>query len=442
MSLERLITLKLNEWRNTGDRKVLLVRGARQVGKTFSIRQLGASFEYFIEVNFDFDKVVRQFFEDSLDPKTICEKLSGYYSIPCIPGKTLLFFDEIQACIQAIQSLRYFYEKMPELHVVAAGSLLEFALEELPSFGVGRISSLYMYPMTFHEFVTAIDGAGSAAFLEIPGQGAAVDPVFHARFIDRFRTYCIVGGMPAVVRLYQESRDLLRCQNVLDELLVTFKDDFAKYKTRISPLKLFETFKSAAVQAGCKFKYSHITDTGPQAAYKQALELLEMAGLVHKVHHTSGNGVPLGAEMDVKKFKVIPLDLGLHQRLLGLELSGLLADPVTTLVNKGSIAEVFAGLELCAASAPNSASQLYYWHREERGSNAEVDYLMQKGDSIIPIEVKSGKRGSMQSITLFMSERKSGIGIRLSLENRSAYKNISVIPLYLAGKAAQANSLI
>ncbi|MDD5674835.1 MAG: AAA family ATPase [Chitinivibrionales bacterium] len=411
---------------------MLLVRGARQIGKTFSIRQLGISFKYFIEVNFDFDVAVRQFFNATLDPLVLCEKLSGYYSIPCIPGKTLLFFDEIQACPQAIQSLRYFYERMPAMHVIAAGSLLEFALEQLPSFGVGRISSLYMYPMTFSEFVAAKEGAVQAALLKIPAGGVEIEPVFHAKFLELFRTYSIIGGMPAVVNLYKEKSDLLGCQNLLDELLATFKDDFAKYKTRISQLKIFETLKSVSLQAGRKFMYTQIADTGPQTAYKQALDLLEMAGLVHKVYHTAGNGIPLGAEINGRKFKGIPPGLGLHQRLLGLELSRLLTDPLVAFVNKGSIAEVFAGLELCAAGASNSAAQLFYWHRETHSSNAEVDYLIQNGADIVPLEVKSGRRGSMQSMSVFMSEHKSKYGIRLALENCARYKNIIVTPLYLA----------
>jgi hypothetical protein len=431
--MERSIIVKLREWREAENRKTLLVRGARQVGKTFSIRQLGESFNCFIEVNFDFDERVRQFFETTHDPVVLCEKLSAFYSKPCIPGKTLLFFDEIQSCPKAIQSLRYFHERMPDLHVIAAGSLLEFALEQLPSFGVGRISSLYMYPMTYKEFVAAVEGEGFTSLLKIPEAGGVIDPVFHDKFLDLFRTYCIVGGMPAVVKLYKEKRDLAGCRSLLDELLVTFRDDFAKYKTRVSQLKLFETLKSVALQAGRKFKFAHIDDTGPQTAYKQALDLLEMAGLVHKIHHTSGNGIPLGAEINAKKFKVIIFDLGLHQRLLGLELNELLTDPLVTFINKGSIAEIFTGLELCASAASTSASQLYYWHREARSSNAEVDYLIQKGADIIPVEVKSGKRGSMQSMSVFMSDHKSRYGFRLSLENCASYKDIKVFPLYLAG---------
>lgn len=437
--MERSISSKLKEWSESDDRKVLLVRGARQVGKTYSIRQLGSSFQYFLEVNLDYDVKVRQFFAGTHDPAVLCEKLSGFYSIPCVPGKTLLFLDEIQACPEAIQSLRYFHERMPKLHVIAAGSLLEFALEELPSFGVGRISSLYMYPMSFREFVATIDGSGAAAFLKIPDGGAAIDPAFHQKFLELFNTYCIVGGMPAVVKNYKEKRNLLDCQNVLDDLLSTFKDDFAKYKSRISQVKLFETLKSAAMQAGCKFMYSQIGESGPQTTYKHALDLLEMAGLVHKVYHTSGNNIPLGAEIKAKKFKVIPLDMGLHQRLLGLKLSDLLTDPLVTFINKGSLAEIFVGLEFCAAGLPTSACQLYYWHREERSSNAEVDYLIQHGKEIIPVEIKSGRRGSMQSISVFMSERKSRLGIRLSLENCSQYKNILVLPLYLAGNIEESS---
>jgi uncharacterized protein len=375
----------------------------------------------------------------SLDPVVLCERLSGFYSVPCIPGKTLLFLDEIQSCPRALQSLRYFHERMPALHVIAAGSLLEFAIAPIPSFGVGRITSVYLYPLTFAEFATAILGAGGSTFLKIPESGAPLDPVFHNKFLDLFCTYTILGGMPAVVKLYAEKRDLLCCRSVLDDLLATFRDDFAKYKTRIPHARLMETLQSVALQAGSKFMYARIAESGPQAGYKQALDLLEMAGLVRRVYRSSGSGILLGVQVDVKKFKVIPFDLGLHQRLLGLDMSALLTDPLVSFVNKGGIAEIFAGLELHTASADGDA-QLFYWHREARSSNAEVDYLVQIGADIVPVEVKSGKRGSMQSIALFMSERKSRFGVRLSLENRSRYKNIEIVPLYLAGNVVSESS--
>ncbi len=416
--MKRNIDKYLVEWREAPERRVLLVRGARQVGKTFSIRQLGSTFQYFVEVNFDFDPKVKKFFEGTHDPITLCEKLTAYYDIPIIPGATLLFLDEIQACPEALPSLRYFFERMPQLHVVATGSLLEFALEQLPSFGVGRISSLFLYPMSFYEFTMSLCGDALANMLQIKNCAHIIDPVFHSKFLDLFRTYCMVGGMPAVVKHYKEKRDLRSCQKLLDELLSTFKDDFAKYKTRIPQERLSEALSAVAYQATTKFNYSRMSDTATHASSKQAIDLLEMAGLIHKVYHSSAGGIPLGAQINPKRFKTLPMDLGLHQRLLGLDLQEILTDDAH-LINKGSLAEVFVGLELCSSSAPESKRQLYYWHREGRSSNAEVDYIIQKGTDVIPIEVKSSRRGSMQSLALFMAEHNSPYGLRLSLENCS-----------------------
>jgi len=325
--MNRFINNDLGLWALSDSRKVLLVRGARQVGKTYSVRQLAKRFRYFIEINFDIDSAARSFFENNIEPDELCKKLSAYYSIPVIPGETLIFLDEIQLCIPAIRSLRYFYERKPDLHVVAAGSLLEFALEDLPSFGVGRISSLYMYPMSFAEFTEAVVGKGYISQLMISDNSSQIDQVFHERFIELFREYCIVGGMPQVVEQYRRKKDFLGCQVLLDELLNSLKDDFSKYKTRISSLKLRETLQAAAYQSGAKFKYSRVSDTGTHESYKKALELLSMAGLVHKVYHTAAGGIPLGAQINPRRFKVIPFDIGLHQRMLGLDLAELVSLP-------------------------------------------------------------------------------------------------------------------
>ncbi len=200
--MKRRIDNILLNWRNEKKRKVLLVRGARQVGKTYSLRELGKSFEYFLEVNFEEEKGIHMFFTDSINPQKICEKLSAYYSIPIVPDKTLLVFDEIQACPEALSSLRFFYEKMPELHVAAAGSLLEFALAEIPSQGVGRISSLFMYPMSFTEFLTALGEEALVSIISQSNANSPVDEPFHKRLIDYLKTYQIIGGMPEVVQSY------------------------------------------------------------------------------------------------------------------------------------------------------------------------------------------------------------------------------------------------
>ena len=428
--MKREIDRYLKEWRDLEDRKVLLIRGARQIGKTFSVRQLGKTFEYLLEVNFEEDKEVKSFFDGSLNPQGIVEKLSAYYTIPIIPGKTLLFIDEIQACPEAISSLRFFYEKMPELHVVGAGSLLEFALSEIPSLGVGRLSNLFMYPLSFFEFLEALNDSGLIKMIECSDHDNPIDAVFHKKLVDRLKTYLIIGGMPSVVKKYIDTHDLLQCQNILDELIVTFIDDFAKYKKNASVERLEEVFRNAALQSGQKFKYSKIDKHLPATTYKDALNLLVKAGIVVKTHHTSANGLPLGAQIDHKKFKVNLFDVGLHQRLMGLDLSNLLVSNDFNVINRGCLAEVFVALELLAYSNPRIKQNLFYWHREARNSNAEIDFVIQKNDKIIPIEVKAGTKGQMQSLRIFLEEKTINYGIRISLENFCKYEKIRVYPMY------------
>lgn len=428
--MKRSIDKHLQEWCDLDNRKVLLIRGARQIGKTFSVRHLGKTFQHLLEVNFEEDKEVKAFFDGSLHPLGIIEKLSAYYTVPVIPGKTLLFFDEIQACPEAITSLRFFYEKMPELHVVGAGSLLEFALSKIPSLGVGRLSNLFMYPLNFFEFLEAENETGLIKMIECSDYNNPIDDVFHKRLINRLKTYLITGGMPEVVQKYIDTHDLLQCQNILDELIVTFVDDFAKYKKKAPVERLEEVFRNVALQSGQKFKYSKIDKHLPAAIYKDALNLLVKAGIAVKTHHTSANGLPLGAQINPKKFKVNLFDVGLHQRLMGLNLSGLLVSNDFTVINKGCLAETFTALELLAYGNPRIKQNLFYWHREARNSNAEVDYIFQKNDKIIPIEVKAGTRGQMQSLRLFMEEKNLNFGIRISLENFSKYEEVRVCPMY------------
>lgn len=433
--MKRKINKYLIRWKNERDRKVLLIRGARQVGKTYSLRKLGKTFKYFLEVNFEEEGAVKQFFADSLNPKKICEKLSTYFNVPIIPSETFLFFDEIQVCPNALRSLRFFYEKMAGLHVAAAGSLLEFAIEEIPSFGVGRISSIYMYPMSFSEFVHADSGRGLSDIIEKKCNNDSIDEVFHTKLLDLLKIYLITGGMPAIVKYYTKSNDLLGCQRYLDELITTIQYDFGKYKKRISSIKMSETLTSIIYQSGGKFKYSNISSMESQAGYKKALILIVQAGLAHVVYHTSAQGIPLGAQIKDNKFKVLFFDIGISQRILGLDLQQYVIKDISEIVNNGSVIEQVVGLELISSFSPFCIPKLYYWHREAKSSNAEVDYVIQKNENIIPIEVKAGKQGSMQSMHQFIKEKNSKIAIRLSQENCSRINNeVIVLPMYLAGR--------
>ena len=427
---QRKIDIELLAWAKSTNRKTLLIRGARQVGKSTAVRELGKSFKYYVEVNFDEEDEIRKLFEQSLSPQEICQRLSFFYQTPIIPGETLLFFDEIQQCKEAISKLRYFYEKYTDLHLVAAGSLLEFAIEEMPSIGVGRERSIFMHAFSFEEFMKA---TGNNMLVEAYRTSAPNKPLFeatHHKIINLLKLFLIIGGMPEVVSEYVKTQDILKCQEVLNDLVISFRDDFSKYKKKIPALRIAEVFNSVAQQSEGKFIYEKASTELNNAQVKQALELLVMAGLVYPVTHTAANGIPLGAEINPKYKKIIFCDTGLFQRVLGLDTTHLLLSEDFKTVNRGAIAEIFVGLELLKSASCYDPKQLYCWVKEKNKGNAQVDYVVQIGEEIYPIEVKSGSQGAMQSLRIFMNEKKSSKGIRTSLENFCCYDDIDVYPLY------------
>lgn len=429
--MKRTISSVLKAWKNEKNRKVLLIRGARQVGKTYSVREFAKEFVFFLEVNFEKNPEVSTFFNLNLDPVRICENLSAYYGIPVIDGKTLLFFDEIQSSLKAIQSLRFFYESKPGLHVIAAGSLLEFAIKDLSSWGVGRIRSLFMYPMSFDEFLMANNQEELIHLKKISAPENPLPHPFHEKLKDFLRKFMLIGGMPEAVRNYiTSSTDLQKVQNVLSDITLSYYDDFAKYAGRIPTMRLREALGSIVRQTGGKYVYSQ---TGPMinpAQARDALDVLEMAGLIYKVYHTPGHGLPMGDQANLKIFKILLHDTGIFQQIAGLRLSEIIIAENIDMINKGNIAEAFAGIEMIKYGSAFEKNGLFYWHREKRGSNAEVDYLIERKGEVLPVEVKSGSIGKMQSMRIFLDENKSSIGIRISLENFSQYGKIRVIPLY------------
>jgi predicted AAA+ superfamily ATPase len=428
--MKRFIDNQLIDWKQNPARKSLLLRGARQVGKTYSVRNLGKSFTHFLEINFELEKEVHQFFQSDLHPETLCTNLSAYYNIPIIDGETLLFFDEVQACPPAISSLRFFHEKRPGLHVAAAGSLLEFAIKELASFGLGRIESLYMYPLSFDEFLLAQNQDALYIIKKQATPFHPLNPAFHIKLINILKKFLLTGGLPEVVKTFVETNDLRKTQIILDQLITGLEDDFAKYKKLVPVSRIRDVFNSIVFQSGNKFNLSKASLSANHKQIKETLQLLEMAGLAYRVQHSSADGLPLGAGTHPKRYKVILFDHGIFQRILGLGLSNqLLANDFST-INKGNLAEQFVGMEFVKNFSSNAKPQLYYWHREKRGSNAEVDYLLQRGTNIIPVEVKSGIQGKMQSLFLFLKEKNIPVGVRISLENFSQYAKINVYPLY------------
>lgn len=317
-----------------------------------------------------------------------------------------------------------------ELHLISAGSLLEFALSELPSFGVGRVRSLFVYPLSFDEFLGSLGENDLVTMKKSASQTQPLAHPFHQKLITYFKIYLIIGGMTEAVAKYASDGDLLGVQAVLDDLLVSITADFAKYKKRVPSFRISEVFESVIRQTGGKFVYTKASTQASLIQIKEAISLLIMAGLIIPVTHTSANGLPLGAEADEKKRKLILLDTGLHQRFLGLNAGSLLAQNDFDAINKGAIAEMAVGLEWLKYGSPFQYENLYYWHRESANSNAEIDYVFQEREAVLPIEIKASNKGAMQSMYQFLKEKNSKEGIRLSLENFSAYPPISVYPIY------------
>jgi predicted AAA+ superfamily ATPase len=362
---KRDIDSVLTVWAGTSglnvNRKPLLLRGARQVGKTSAVQTLGASFKHYVEINFDSDAEVHGFFTQNLDPAELCSRLALYKGTPIVPGETLLFFDEIQSCIPAMKSLRYFYEQHPRQHLIAAGSLLEFALEEMPSFGVGRIHSVFMYPFSFYEFLGALGNGNLAEACRGAGPEKALPEPIHKQLIDRLKIFLLIGGMPESVASYVQSRDLLHSGAVLEDILTAFRDDFSKYRSKMPALILNEVFESVIHQAEGKFIYERAAVDAGNARVKQALDMLIKAGLAHTVTHSDANGIPLGAEINPKYRRIIPCDMGIFLHLLGIEKSDILLSENFTAVNRAALAEIFVGLELLKKSGTHTGHQLYCW---------------------------------------------------------------------------------
>lgn len=448
MYFNRLIDNVLLQWKNSSEHKPLLLRGARQVGKSSAVKHFGESFRYYIEINFEKQPTYKQLFTTDLDVHRITSQIAAISGMPVVEGQTLIFLDEIQECTEAIMSLRFFKEDMSDLHIVAAGSLLEFALQEIPTFGVGRIHSVYMHPMTFDEFLTA---NGLTTLLEqrrVATPETPLSDILHNKLVEYFRVYLLVGGMPEAVTRWVKTHDFLQCQTIQDDILVTYEDDFAKYTKRINPNLLRLTLRSVAIQVGSKFIYSRVSTDYKASFIRQAIELLVLAGIVIPVTRTSANGVPLGSEADFSYQKMLLLDTGLMLRLQHISLGNdtetsaqIMTSTAEDLVNKGAIAEMFAGLELLRYRATNIRHELFYWVREEKNSTAEVDYVDIYKEHVLPIEVKASGKGGMKSLWLMMQEKHLEHAIRTSLENfgqleyidkqdNGAVRHVDIYPLY------------
>ena len=429
--MKRTVFTYLEQWRQDTVHHPLILRGARQVGKTYLVDYFGKHyFPEFFSINFEKDPGYSQCFT-SLHPRDILNNIYLKSGMSITPNKTLLFLDEIQECPQAITALRYFKEDMPELHVIGAGSLLEFTLnDDALSMPVGRAQYLYLKPMSFWEFLQAGTYQHLLEYLQNTTIRDGVNEIAHQQLVKLLREYFLLGGLPAVLQEYWRTQDFSKSQALQHSILNFYRDDFGKYSAKIRHNDMRRILEKASGLIGEHFKYVKIDPETGSRDLKIALDYLVRAGLIHKVHETNASGLPLNAFINEKIFKVLLLDIGLVQATSLLS-PGLLLREDLMRVNQGALAEQFVGQELAAYQLPYVESQLYFWERNKPGSMAEVDYVLNVDENILPIEVKSGKTGSLRSLQLFLNEKNAKLGIRLSLKPLSFENRILSIPLYM-----------
>lgn len=432
--MKRIIEQSLLSWKASPRRKPLLIRGARQVGKTYSIEQFGCEyFDHLVKIDLERNRQWHRVFEGNLAAQHIRAELEVLVNQTIATGRSLLFLDEIQSCPRAIMALRYFYEELPDLHVVAAGSLLEFAITDIP-FPVGRIQFLDMHPIIFAEYLWAV---GQERLAEIVlGVPAPVPETVHDLLMAELKKYCFIGGMPEAVSTYVETGSIQQASNVHGELCETYRQDFSKYARRADPDCLDAVFRGVARDLGHHVKYSRLTDACAHTTVKRAVNLLSKASIITKVPAASPSGLPLGSSASERKYKAFLVDVGIWQHLSGMRIDTAYAEEDLMDIYRGAMAEQYVGQEMMVSQG----SDLYYWARETRGSSAEVDYLAVMDGSIFGIEVKSGPAGRLRSLhSLLQTYQNCAGGLVFSAGPYSELpeQRLTFLPLYFVFAATR-----
>ena len=427
----RNVTQQLVSWQTQSRRKPLILRGARQVGKTWAVKDFGAGhFRGAVHV-VDLEKHPEwhRIFDGDLTAKRMLSELEILLHTRIVPGNDLLFIDEIQSCPRAIIALRYFYEECPELHVIAAGSLLEFATRSI-SLHVGRVQFLNVAPLDFPEFLRATGKDTAADVVAAPP--ARQSDLVHQTLLDEVRRYMLVGGMPESVAAYAASGKIRDAAEVHVELATAYRQDFSKYTPHVNRECLTAVFGSVAKSVGRQIKYSHLAEGFTHPTIKRAFDLLCLAQVIHRVPSASPSGLPLGATASARNFKAIMVDIGLMQHLSGMPMDADSSQKDLLAIHQGAMAEQFVGQELAAAGH----SELHYWAREAKSSSAEVDFLVVVNGQICPIEVKSGAAGRLRSLRLLMDTYpncRTGYVLSCAPYAESPELGLVFLPLYYAG---------
>ena len=413
--MRRIALEYLNNWKTRPNRKPLILRGARQVGKSYLVRIFAEKEGLdLLELNLETEVGILECFQ-SKNPQEIITLLELKTNRKIIPGKTILFLDEIQKATEIFASLRYFYEKLPELHVILAGSLFDFVFEEHNfSMPVGRIEYLYLGPMTFKEFLDGIGKENLSQYLNSYSIRDKLPLTVHDELLKLFKIYLVIGGMPEAVQTYKDTNSFLEVDRVKKSILLTYRDDFSKYTSPGKKSILQKIFQTLPASVGKKIKYMNLAPDEKIQDIKKALHLLSMARIYTPVFHTAGHGIPLRAQINEKIQKCLMLDVGLLNSAFGYSYADFISLENDALFNIGNICEQFVGQHLLYAGETFEEPELFYWVREKSQSSAELDFLFSVGPKIIPIEVKAGKTGTLKSLQSFMKEKEISFGVRFN----------------------------
>lgn len=420
----------LIEWKNSEERKPMVLKGARQVGKTWLMKEFGQTcYKSYVYFNFDEEEELKSVFETNKNPHRIIELLSLIIGEKIIPGETLVIFDEIQECPEALNCLKYFKEKANDYHVIAAGSLLGTLLASPKSYPVGMVKLLDIYPLTFDEFLDAVDPALFGYYGGI-GKGQQIEEIFHNRLLEAYNHYLIIGGMPECVVSWVKYKDPSKISRIQKELIEIYENDFSKHNGRVNSGRILMVFRSIVAQLAKpneKFMYGAVREGGRARDFEEAIEWLVSAGMLNRVYNVSKMEHPLAAFDKLDCFKLFVFDTGLLKQMAGIDNSAILLK--TDYQFKGPLTENFILQQL--------RGQFEVEPRYFSDKNSEIDFVLQYGTRIIPVEAKGGEDKSAPSFKRYIAGNHPEYALRFSKRGYRKDGAITNLPLYLAGKTRE-----
>ena len=427
MPLKRSAITELIRWKDSAERKPMVLKGARQVGKTWLMREFGQSYyDHFVYFNFDEEDELKSIFETNKNPHRIIELLSMICGEKIEPGKTLIIFDEIQECPEALNTLKYFKEKANEYHVIAAGSLLGTLLARPKSYPVGMVNLLDIYPLTFDEFLEATD-PGLYAYYESIEKDRQIEEIFHNRLLEAYNYYLIIGGMPECVSSWVKYKDPAKVSQIQRELIEVYENDFSKHNGKVNSGRILMVFRSIVAQLAKpneKFMYGAVREGGRARDFEEAIEWLVSAGMLNRVCNVSKMEHPLSAFDKLDQFKLFVFDTGLLKHMAGIDNGAILLK--TDYQFKGPLTENYVLQQL--------RGQFEVEPRYYSDKNSEIDFVLQNGMEIIPIEAKGGEDKSAPSFKKYVAEYKPEHAFRFSKRGYRKDGDFTNLPLYLARK--------